>query len=121
MSAVIDIVSGTFMVTASLFVLLAALGLHRFDDVFSRIHAATKSVTFGVVLVAIGASFQMAELTDVAKLLVAAVFQLISAPVGSHILARAAYHASGELSPATVVDELSDDRVADDREVVGEA
>lgn len=109
MSLVVDIVSGALMVTASVFVLLAALGLHRFDDVFSRIHAATKSVTFGVVLVAIGASFQMVEPTDVVKLLLAAVFQLISAPVGSHILARAAYHAGGELSPATTVDELAAD------------
>lgn len=109
MSIVVDVVSAVFMVTASLFILLAALGLNRFDDVFSRIHAATKSLTFGVVLVAIGASFHMNNPTDVAKLLLAAVFQLISAPVGSHILARAAYHAGGELSPATTIDELAEE------------
>lgn len=108
MSVVVDVVSAVVMITASLFVLLAAVGLHRFDDVFSRIHAATKAVTFGVVLVAIGASFHMSEPADVVKLVLAAVFQLISAPVGSHILARAAYHAGGELSPATTVDELAD-------------
>lgn len=107
MTLVINVVTGSIMATASLFVLLAAVGLHRFDDVFSRIHAATKSVTFGVVLMAIGASFHMAHATDVVKLLLAAGFQLISAPVGSHILARAAYRAGGELSPLTAVDELA--------------
>ncbi|MCB1257419.1 MAG: monovalent cation/H(+) antiporter subunit G [Microthrixaceae bacterium] len=111
MSLVIDVISGALMLTASLFVLLAALGLHRFDDVFSRIHAATKSVTFGFVLVAIGASFLMDDPTDVVKLLLAAGFQLVSAPVGAHILSRAAYHAGGELSPATAVDELAASQV----------
>lgn len=109
MTAVVDVVSAVVMVTASLFVLLAALGLHTFDDVFSRIHAATKAVTFGVVLVAIGASFHMSDSADVVKLAIAAVFQLISAPVGSHVLARAAYHSGGELSPATTIDELADE------------
>lgn len=107
MSLVVDIFSGAVMVTASAFVLLAAIGLHRFDDVFSRIHAATKAVTFGVVLVAIGASFHVNDPADVVKLALAGVFQLISAPVGSHILARAVYHAGGELSPATTIDELA--------------
>ncbi|MEZ5309390.1 MAG: monovalent cation/H(+) antiporter subunit G [Microthrixaceae bacterium] len=108
MKLLVDVVSGTLMVTASLFVLLAALGLHRFDDVFSRIHAATKSITFGAVLVSVGAAFHMDHVGDIAVLVLAVAFQLLSAPVGSHILARAAYHSGGELSPATRIDELAE-------------
>ncbi|MGB3412145.1 MAG: monovalent cation/H(+) antiporter subunit G [Microthrixaceae bacterium] len=108
MSVVVNIISATLMVIAALFVLLAGIGLHRFDDVFSRIHAATKAVTFGVLVVAIGASFQLENSVDVVKLILAAILQLISAPVGSHILARATYHAGTELSPLTRIDQLAD-------------
>lgn len=108
MRVVVDVLSATLMLTAAAFVLLAGVGLHRFDDVFSRLHAATKSVTFGVLLVAVGASLQLDDRVDVVKLVLAAALQLVSAPVGSHIIARAAYHAGTELSPLTRIDQIAD-------------
>lgn len=108
MRVVVDVLSATLMLTAAAFVLLAGVGLHRFDDVFSRLHAATKSVTFGVLLVAVGASLQLDDRVDVVKLVLAATLQLVSAPVGSHIIARAAYHAGTELSPLTRIDQIAD-------------
>lgn len=113
MSAVADVASAVLMLTAVLFVFLASLGLHRFDDVFSRVHAATKAITLGVVLVAGGAALQMNDGGDVAKLVLAAALQLVSAPVSAHLLSRAAYSAGTELSPATVVDQLADVDVDD--------
>lgn len=108
MSVLVDVLSAALMITAAAFVLLAGVGLHRFDDVFSRIHAATKAITFGVLLVAAGAALQMTGPVDIVKLIMAAALQLVSAPVGSHILARAAYHAGTELSPLTVIDQLAE-------------
>lgn len=108
MTLFVNIISGALMIIASLFVLLSALGLHRFDDVFSRIHAATKSITFGLVLVAVGAAFHMDNGSDIAVLLFAILIQLITAPVGSHILARASYHNGHELSPQTSFDQLAE-------------
>lgn len=108
MTVLANVVSGALMLTAALFVLLAGIGLHRFDDAFSRIHAATKAVTFGVLLVAVGAAYHLDTSVDVVKLLLAAVLQLISAPVGSHILARATYQSGTELSPKTIIDQLAD-------------
>ena len=108
MSTVVDVISAVFLLTGSAFVLLAGVGLHRFDDVFSRIHAATKAVTFGVILVAVGASLQLTTAADIVRLVLAVGLQLVGSPVGSHILARAAYHAGTELSPATRIDQLAD-------------
>ena len=105
---VIDVVSGTLMLLAVAFVLLGALGLQRFDDVFSRIHAATKPMTLGVVLVAAGAAPQMDRTSDVVKLALAVVLQLISAPVAAHMIGRAAYWDGNELSPETTIDELAE-------------
>lgn len=108
MSTVGDVITSVLLLTAVTFVLLACVGLYRFDDVFSRIHAATKSITLGVILVAAGAALQLRDPGDTAKLAVAAVLQMISAPVTAHIIGRAAYWTGTELSPETVVDQLAD-------------
>lgn len=108
MSTGIDIASGVLLLVAVAFVLLACVGLYRFDDVFSRIHAASKAITLGVILVAAGAALQLRDPGDTAKLIIAAVLQMISAPVTSHIIGRAAYWTGTELSPETVVDQLAD-------------
>ena len=108
MSTAADVITSIFLLASVAFVLLACIGLYRFDDVFSRIHAATKSITLGVVLVAAGAALQLRDPGDSVKLVIAALLQMISAPVTAHIIGRAAYWAGGELSPETVVDQLAE-------------
>ncbi len=88
----------------------AGLGLQRFPDVFARMHAATKPATLGLVLVVAGAALRVEDPGDVAKLLLVLVLQFITAPVGAHMVGRAAYRAGTELSPTTSIDELARDR-----------
>ncbi len=108
---VLDVITSVALLISVTFVLIASVGLHRFDDVFSRIHAATKAVTLGVVLAAGGAALQMDRPADVVKLALAVVLQLVSAPVSSHMVGRATYWSSDELSPETLIDELAESKV----------
>jgi multicomponent Na+:H+ antiporter subunit G len=103
-----DILSGTLLLSSVGFVLLASVGLHRFDDVFSRVHAATKAITFGVLLAAAGTALQVDVGIDTAKLVLAGALQVVSAPVSAHLVSRAAYRSGTELSPKTLVDHLAD-------------
>jgi multicomponent Na+:H+ antiporter subunit G len=105
---VIDIVAGVLLVSGSLLALLAAVGLHRFPDVFARMHAATKPATLGLLLVVIGAALRVDEGRAVTKLLLVAAFQFLTAPVAAHMIGRAAYRAGTELSPETSIDELAE-------------
>ncbi|MEW6152424.1 MAG: monovalent cation/H(+) antiporter subunit G [Actinomycetota bacterium] len=105
---VVEVLSGALLVSSVGFVLLAAVGLHRFDDVFSCVHAATKAVTFGVLLAAAGTALALDPGTDTAKLALAAALQLVTAPVSAHLVSRAAYRSGTELSPYTVLDQLAD-------------
>ncbi len=88
----------------------AGLGLQRFPDVFARMHAATKPATLGLVFVLGGTALRVDSAGDVSKLLLVAVLQFLTAPVGAHMIGRAAYRAGTELSPETSVDELARDR-----------
>lgn len=109
MSVAVDVASAFLVVVGAAFVLLAAIGLHRFDDLFSRIHAATKATTLGLILAALGAALQVVGPGNAVKLVLACLLQLVSAPVSAHVVGRAAYHRGAELSPTTAVDELARD------------
>jgi multicomponent Na+:H+ antiporter subunit G len=85
----IAVVSGVFLLAGAALALVAAIGVHRLPDTLARMHAATKPATLGVVLCALGAVLRLPDLSDVAKIAVVVVLQLVSAPIGAHVLGRA--------------------------------
>ena len=87
--------------------LLAALGLQQFDDVFARMHAATKPATLGLVMILVATALTLSDPGAVTKLLLVVILQFITAPVGAHMVGRAAYRAGTELSERTQIDELA--------------
>ena len=80
------------LVGAGVFLLLTgALGLIRFPDLYSRMHAAGKCDTLGQLLMLTGlAIYEGWELTSL-KLLIVAGFVFITSPTATHAIARAAY------------------------------
>lgn len=104
----LDGISAALLLAGVALNLLGAVGLNRFDDVFARMHAATKATTLGMVLVLTGAALQMSHLGDAFKMMLVIVPQLITAPVGAHMIARAAYRSGTELSDKTAIDELAE-------------
>ena len=89
-------------------IVIAAIGLHRFDNPFARMHATSKATSLGFVFVALGAVIRLDSRADETQLLLAAALMLVTTPVGVHMLARAAYRSGDQLSPETAIDELSE-------------
>lgn len=89
MSAVAEFVSAALAIAGGLLGLVAAVGLLRLGDTRSRMHAATKPATLGVLCCAAAAVLQSDDLSAASKVVVIVVLQLVSAPVGAHMLARA--------------------------------
>lgn len=104
---IIDVVSATAILAGTALAFTAGLGLQRFPDVFARMHAATKPATLGLMLVLFGTALRVANLGDVAKLVLVVALQFVTAPVGAHMIGRATYRAGTELSTGTLVDELA--------------
>lgn len=102
-----DVISAALMALGAAFSLLAGVGLHRFDDVFARMHAAGKASTLGLLLIVLGAALRLTALGEVLKLGLVAVLAVITIPAGVHLIARAAWRAGTELSDATSFDEVS--------------
>jgi multicomponent Na+:H+ antiporter subunit G len=89
--AVIDAVSAVFMVVGALMSLGAAIGLLRFPDLMSRMHAATKPQVLGLFLLLCAVGLQLRSWWVWPVLLVAWIFQLLTVPVSAHMVGRAGY------------------------------
>ena len=105
--SVTEVMSAVLVVAGCALGLLGGLGVYRLPDVFGCMHAATKPPTLGLVLVAVGAILQVNALSGATLLVLVILLQFLTAPVGAHMVARAAYESGDQLDEGTVIDELS--------------
>ena len=89
LSAVRDVLSAAFMLSGSLLAVVSSIGIHRLSSTRARMHATTKPATLGVLLCAVGALVQFGDVSDIVKVLVVVILQLVGAPIGAHMLGRA--------------------------------
>ncbi len=92
--------------TGSCFNLLAAFGIVRLPDLFTRLHAATKASTLGVGCVMAAVAIHFWSLETTTRAVATTVFLLLTAPVGAHLLARAAYWMGVQFWEGTHTDEF---------------
>ena len=88
LDTVLDVVSIILFVLGALLALVASVALHRFTGTRSRMHATTKPATLGVTLCAIGSMLQLSDVSNVTKVVVIIVLQLVTAPIGAHMFGR---------------------------------
>ncbi len=72
------------------FLVTGAIGMIRFPDIYTRMHAAGKCDTLGSLLVLTGLACYEGFVLASAKLLIVAVFILVTSPTATHAIARAA-------------------------------
>jgi multicomponent Na+:H+ antiporter subunit G len=83
------LVGMTLLVVGALFSLLGSVGVLRMPDVFNKVQAGTKATTLGFLSIVAGVAFLRPEWWP--KLLLLAAFVVLTNPIGSHALARAAH------------------------------
>ncbi len=90
---IINILIVLLLLSGTFFILSGSIGVIRFPDVYTRLHAATKASTLGIAGVLIGAFLFLYVTYSIisGKLLLAIVFTLLTAPVSGHMISRAAH------------------------------
>ena len=86
-----DIATAIVWLAGSAFALLAAVGVLRMPDVFTRMQASTKASTLGLACLLIGAALQMGDFASLIRVASIGAFVLLTTPVAAHVIARAAY------------------------------
>ena len=100
--------AGILLIIGAFFAMVAAIGIIRLPDVYSRMHAASKAGTVGSGLMIIALAVTAAGSGTPIRALAGVVFFLITAPIAAHLLARAAYKVGYKLWSQSVVDEMGD-------------
>jgi len=85
----VDILIAAFVLIGALLALVAALGLLRLPDLYTRMHAASKAGTAGSGILLVAVAIQSGEFDVWVKSLLAIAFIFLTAPVSAHLLAKA--------------------------------
>jgi multicomponent Na+:H+ antiporter subunit G len=107
----LDLLGSLIVLVGSFFLFSAGLGVLRMPDSYNRIQTGTKASTLGTILVLLGLAVLHPAWTW--KLLMLIFFVLLTNPVSSHALARAAHSIRAEETASTVIDRLEESETRD--------
>jgi multicomponent Na+:H+ antiporter subunit G len=108
-----ELVGSLLVLLGAVFLFSAGLGILRMPDAYTRIQAGTKASTLGNMLVLTGLAFYHPGWS--LKLLMVIYFVLMTNPISSHALARAAHAIRTPMAGSTGVDALRDAKLEDRR------
>lgn len=89
-----------------LFSVLAAVGILRMPDVYTRMQASSKAGTLGCMLILGAVAVAYDDPAVTARVILVIAFVLLTGPVAAHVVSRAAYRSGAPPAPETAVDEL---------------
>jgi len=91
MDYALAMITAVLLLAGAFFALVAAIGIVRLPDLYTRMHAASKAGTVGSGLLLLGAGLYSGELAVLARALAGFLFFILTAPVSAHLLARASH------------------------------
>jgi multicomponent Na+:H+ antiporter subunit G len=107
-TGVLDVLAAVLVLCGSALALTAAIGVVRFPDTLSRMHAATKPQVLGLLLVLIGAAIRLRGHPDVGMLILAGIFTVITAPVVANRVGQLAYREQSFRDDLLTRDEMAE-------------
>jgi multicomponent Na+:H+ antiporter subunit G len=108
-NTVLDWIAATAVLSGSLLALTAAIGILRFRDTLSRMHAATKPQVVGLVLILAGAVVRLRGNPGIWMLVLVGVFTLLTAPVVAHLVGRVAFREQRGRDGLLLVNEMPEE------------
>jgi multicomponent Na+:H+ antiporter subunit G len=108
--AAIDVAALVLILIGALLCLTAAIGILRFRDVPTRLHAATKPQVLGLVVICLAIALSLRTWEVVAFLVPVVLFQLATAPLSAHMVGRQAYRNQTVDRSSLYADELRGER-----------
>jgi multicomponent Na+:H+ antiporter subunit G len=101
-----QIIIATILTLGAVFVLLAAIGVVKMPDLFLRISVTTKAATLGVGLMLIGVIIHFGTFYTTTRSIAIVLFIFLTAPIGAHLIGRAAYIVGVPLWKNNRIDQL---------------
>ena len=111
-----ELAASVCLLIGALLSLAAGVGLLRFPDALSRMHAATKPQIAGLAFILLAVGLDQRNWATVSTLFLVMLFQILTAPVAAHMIGRAVYRTLHLRRELLLTDEMSDvvDRASHD-------
>ncbi|WP_244474029.1 MULTISPECIES: monovalent cation/H(+) antiporter subunit G [Rhizobium/Agrobacterium group] len=106
MDLVVSLVVSVLVLAGACFSLIAAIGINRLPDLYTRMHAASKAGTVGSGLLLLAVGVYAEDLPVLARAIAGFLFFVLTAPVSAHLLAVAARRAGYPMSEHSLHDEM---------------
>ena len=104
----LDILAAVLVLGGSTLALTAAIGVLRFPDTLTRMHAASKPQVLGLLLVLAGAAVRLRGHIDVGMLILTGLFTVITAPVVANRVGQLAYREQNIRDDLLTTDEMQE-------------
>jgi multicomponent Na+:H+ antiporter subunit G len=101
-----DLLASALMLLGAVLMLLAAVGILRMPDLYTRMQASAKATSLGSGAALLAVALHFGELSVVVRAILAIAFIFLTAPISAHMIARAAYFMGVRLWERSVTDDL---------------
>lgn len=108
-----DILIMIFCTLGALFILVAAIGLYRMPDFYTRLSVTVKASTIGVGFILGSVAFYFFDFSVSTKVFAIIFFLLLTSPVAAFMIGRTAYVSGVKLWKKTKIDDLRDSGIMD--------
>ncbi|SEB38111.1 multisubunit sodium/proton antiporter, MrpG subunit [Paramicrobacterium humi] len=102
-----DWITIILVLLAAVLCLAAGVGLVRFPDVLSRLHAATKPQILGLIAVTADVAINKPTIATITLVIAIIFFQGLTAPISAHMVGRAGYRSGKVHMPSLIRDDLA--------------
>src|SRR5690606_37798176 len=102
----LDVLAGILLIIGGFFAFVAALGVLRLPDLYTRMHAASKAGTLGSGVMLLEIAIATPDLAVAIRAIAGILFFLLTAPISAHLLASAAYCVGHAPWAGTRIDDL---------------
>ena len=106
MAEILQYLAAAAVLIGAVFALLAAIGIVRLPDLYTRLHAASKAGVVGTGLILIAVALISTDAAVILRAILGIIFLLLSTPIAAHLLARAAYKAGEMPTVTTTIEEI---------------
>jgi multicomponent Na+:H+ antiporter subunit G len=106
----LDGIAVVLVLCGAILCLTAAIGIVRFRDVPTRLHAATKPQVLGFILICLAIALALRSAEATAFVIPIVLIQLATAPLSAHMVGRQAYRNGSVDERSLLVDELAESR-----------
>jgi len=118
----LDLAAAICLLLGAFLSLAAGIGLLRFPDALSRLHAATKPQVLGLLFIVAAIALGSRSMAALLALLPVLLFQVLTAPLSAHMVGRAGYRTGNFRRELLIVDELENavDKASREADAAGE-